>query len=86
MAFVFLFLLFTVSLIGNVYQRKELTRVSDNDLKYRYIKMMGGINAEELSNLEDMFHYNKDKELIREIRKKVEEHERNIDEEKATTF
>ena len=44
--------------------------------------MVGGINAEEFSNLEDMFHYNKDKELIREIRKKVEEHERNKDEEK----
>ncbi|MCW0483829.1 hypothetical protein [Gaoshiqia sediminis] len=85
-AFVFLFLLFTVSLIGNIYQRNKQTRVSDNDLKYRYIKMIGGINAEELSNLEDMFHYNKDKELIREIRKKVEEHERNKDEEKATTF
>ena len=85
-AFVFLFLLFTVSLIGNIYQRNKLTRVSDNDLKYRYIKMIGGINAEELSNLEDIFHYNKDKELIREIRKKVEEHERNKNEEKATTF
>ncbi|RIH64094.1 hypothetical protein D1164_16160 [Mariniphaga sediminis] len=56
MAFVFLFLLFTVSLIGNIYQRNELTRVSDNDLKYRYIKMVGGINAEELSKLEDIFH------------------------------
>ena len=60
---------------------------SVNYLKYWYIKMVGGINAEEFSNLEDMFHYNKDKELIREIIKKVEEHERNKDEEKkATTF
>ena len=75
MAFVFLFLLFTVSLIGNIYQRNELTRASDNDLKYRYIKMIGGINAEELSNLEDVFHFHKDKELIREIRKQVEEFE-----------
>lgn len=76
MAFVFLFLLFTVSLIGNIYQRNELTRASDNDLKYRYIKMIGGINAEELSNLEDVFHFHKDKELIREIREQVEEFER----------
>ncbi|MBN1987708.1 MAG: hypothetical protein JW761_15455, partial [Prolixibacteraceae bacterium] len=76
MAFVFLFLLFTVSLIGNIYQRNELTRVSDNDIKYRYIKMVGGINADELSKLEELFHINKDKELIREIRKQVEEFER----------
>lgn len=75
MAFVFLFLLFTVSLIGNIYQRNKLTRVSDNDLKYRYIKMIGGINAEELSKLEGIFHYDKDKELIMEIRKQVEEFE-----------
>jgi hypothetical protein len=75
MAFGFLFLLFTVSLIGNVFLRKELNRVSDNDIKYRYIKMVGGINAEELSRLEDLFYINKDKELIREIRKEVEEHE-----------
>lgn len=76
MAFVFLFLLFTVSLIGNIYHRKELTRVSDNDIKYRYIKMVGGIDAEELSKLEDIFLYDKDKELIREIRAEVKKFER----------
>ncbi|MCW0482276.1 hypothetical protein [Gaoshiqia sediminis] len=81
MAFVFLFLLFTVSLIGNIYQRNELTRMSDNDLKYRYIKMVGGINAEELSKLEDMFHINKDKELIREIRAEVKKFERDKQEQ-----
>ena len=75
MAFVFLFHLFTVSLIGNIYHRKKLTRVSDNDLKYRYIKMIGGIKAEELSKLEDTFYYDKDKELIKEIRKEVEKFE-----------
>lgn len=75
MAFVFLFLLFIVSLIGNIYHRKELTRVSDNDIKYRYIKMVGGINAEELSNLEDMFDFQRDDTLIKEIRKQVEEFE-----------
>ncbi len=48
--------------------------MSDNDIKYRYIKMVVGINAEELSRLEDLFHINKDKELIREIREQVEEH------------
>ncbi len=81
MAFVFLFLLFTVSLTGNVYHRKELNRVSDNDIKYRYIKMVGGINAEELSKLEDVFHYDKDKELIKEIRAEVKKFEREKQEQ-----
>lgn len=72
MAFVFLFLLSTVSLIGNIYQRNELTRASDNDLKYRYIKMIGGINAEELSKLEDIFHFHRNNTMIKEIQKQVE--------------
>ena len=76
MAFVFLFLLFTVSLIGNVYQRNELTRVSDNDHKYRYIKMVGGINAEELSKLEDVFNCN-DKKSTEKIRMRIEKYENN---------
>lgn len=81
MAFVFLFLLFAVSLIGNIHHRKELNRVSDNDIKYRYIKMVGEINAEELSNLEDIFLYDKDKELIREIRAEVKKFERDKQEQ-----
>ena len=77
MAFVFLFLLFSVSLIGNVYHRKEMKRMSDNDIKYRYIKMTGGIDANNLSKLEDVFLYRKDEKWIEEIRRKVDEHENN---------
>nr|MBD3622266.1 hypothetical protein [Sunxiuqinia sp.] len=51
MAFVFLFLLLSASLIGNIYHKNELARMSDSDIKYRYIQMMGGINAGELFKL-----------------------------------
>jgi len=74
MAFVFLLLLFLVLLTGNIYQRTELNRMSDNDIKYRYIKMIDGINSEDLSKLEDVFSC-KNKQLIEKIRKKAEEHE-----------
>ncbi len=60
---------------SEVKLRKELKCLSENDIKYRYIKMIGETNAEELSNLEDIFYDDKDKELIREIRKQVEKHE-----------
>ncbi|WP_372773598.1 hypothetical protein [Mangrovibacterium sp.] len=73
MAFVFLFLLFAVSLIGNVYQRIKIMLMGDNDIKYRYIKMVGGINAEELSKLEDMFHFHRNDTLIKEIQEQVKE-------------
>lgn len=46
--------------------------MNNNDIKYRYIKMVGGISFEEFSKLEDVFNY-KDKQLIEKIRKKVEE-------------
>jgi len=71
MAFVFLFLLFAVSLMGNIYHRKELKRMGDNDIKFRYIKMIGGINAEDLLRLDDIFQYHRNDTLIRKIRKKV---------------
>jgi hypothetical protein len=63
MAFVFLFLLFSVSLIGNIYHRKELKRMSDNDVKYRYIKLHQGISQQYLLELEDIFHHNRDEKL-----------------------
>jgi len=60
---------------SEVKLRKELKCLSEIDIKYRYIKTIGETNAEELSNLEDIFYDDKDKELIREIRKQVEKHE-----------
>jgi hypothetical protein len=76
MAFIFLFLLFSVSLIGNIYHRKELKRMGDSDIKYRYIKMVGEIDAKDLSKLEDVFQQHKEYSgLIKEIRQKVVDHE-----------
>jgi len=71
-------LMFSVSFIGNVYQIQEINRMNDNDIKYRYIKTTNGITAENLYKLENIFIYNRNKKLINEIRKEVDDYERKI--------
>jgi len=71
-------LMFSVSFIGNVYQIREINRMNDNDIKYRYIKTANGITPEDLYKLENVFNYNRDKKVIKEIRKEVEDYERKI--------
>ena len=73
-------LVILLSFGGNVWQLNRNSQLKDNDLKYRYIKSTNGISPENLNKLEDIFQYNRDKKLIREIRGKVEEYERRIKE------
>lgn len=73
-------LMFSVSFIGNIYQIGEINRMNDNDIKYRYIKTANGITPEDLYKLENIFNYNRDKKVIKEIRKEVEDYERKIKE------
>jgi len=71
-------LLILLSLGCNIWQLNRNSQLNDNDLKYRYIKSINEINPENLYKLEDIFQYNRDKKLIKEIRGNVEEYERNI--------
>ena len=73
-----LLLMFSVSFIGNVYQIREINRMNDNDIKYRYIKITYGITPENRYKLENIFNYNRDEEKIKVIRKEVEDYERKI--------
>jgi len=52
--------------------------MNDNDIKYRFIKSTNGITAGNLYKIENIFNYNRDKKLINEIRKKVEDYEKKI--------
>jgi len=70
--------LLLVSLFVNVQQVIVNSRMTDNDLKYRYIKSINGISPENLNKLEDIFHFNPDEKLIREIRQNVETWEKTI--------
>ena len=65
-------------LVGNAYQFKQNLNLSDNDLKYRFIKMYGGISSNELDTLEVVFHRDRDKTVIRNIRSEVEDFEYRI--------
>ena len=62
-------------LVGNAYQFKQNLNLSDNDLKYRFIKMYGGISGSELDTLEVVFHRDRDKTVIRNIRNEVKDFE-----------
>ena len=66
------------SFIGNIHQFEVNSRMTDNDLKYRYIKSTNGTNPTNLNMIEDIFYYQRDKNKIREIRQKVEEYERKL--------
>lgn len=62
-------------MVGNAWQFKRNMNLSDNDLKYRLIKMYGGISGNQLDTLEVIFHRDRDKTIIRNIRNEVEDFE-----------
>ena len=70
--------LLLASLFGNIHLLDVKTRMSDNDLKYRYIQSTNGINREGLIKLEDIFYFHRDKKKIRDIREKVGDYERKV--------
>lgn len=53
----------------------ENSRLKDNDLKFRYINSIHGIDSTGLQNVETIFHIRRDKELINSIHKNVKEYE-----------
>ena len=50
----------------------------DNDLKYRYLKMIGEATPERIAELEEIFELHRDNAKIREMKKDIEEYERTI--------
>lgn len=77
---VVLVVLLLASLFGNIRQSETNSRMTDNDLKYRYIKSINGINMETLNKLEDIFHYRRDQKQIKRIQDKVENWEKELNE------
>ncbi|MCG2647774.1 hypothetical protein JJE62_09995 [Alloprevotella tannerae] len=78
------------SLLGNFWQMRhwqmrQNSQLSDNDLKYRHIKMYGEANQEKLMGLETLFTYERDEEQIALIREQVETYERLVKEQAEKT-
>ena len=48
---------------------------SDNDLKYRYIKMKGEASPRQIGELENLFELNRDEDGIEQMREDVEAYE-----------
>lgn len=76
--FVVMSLLLNGSLLYNFQQHRKNKRLVDSDIKYRYIKAANGISQEELYKLENLFHYNRDKKIIKEIRQNVIDYEHKV--------
>ena len=68
---------------GNIWQLNRNSELKDNDLKYRYIKSINGITPENIYKLENIFQYNRDKKLIREVREKVSSYELKVNDTAA---
>lgn len=67
------------SVCYNVYQFSANSRLSNNDIKFRYIKAFGEITSENLLKLETIFEYDPDKQKQRSLRRMVEEHEQRVE-------
>lgn len=67
------------SMSCNIYQFSANSRLSDNDIKFRYIKAFGEITSENLLKLETIFEYKLDMQKQRSLRRMVEEHEQRVE-------
>ena len=67
------------SVCYSVYQFSANSRLSNNDIKFRYIKAFGEITSENQLKLETIFEYEPDKQKQRSLRRMVEEHEQRIE-------
>ncbi|MDU1905068.1 MAG: hypothetical protein E6772_09810, partial [Dysgonomonas sp.] len=71
--------LFLVTSLCLCYKLKEANnRLADNDIKYRYIKMYSKTDSIQISQLEDIFVYNRNEKIIDKIKSDVQEYEEAI--------
>ena len=80
-AIIFLSLGLFCSLFGNYSQYQENNRLTDNDLKYRFVKMKNGILPNEITRLENFFYYPDSAYVVNNIRKSVIDYEHRMQEQ-----
>lgn len=69
------------SLFGNYNQYQGNSRLADNDLKYRFVKMKNGILPDEITRLENFFYYPDSAYVVKNIRKSVINYEHRLQEQ-----
>lgn len=72
----FLSLVITLCLCYKLKQVNSL--LTDNDLKYRYVKAFNKTDTVSIYKLEDIFEYNRNIKAIIEIRQSVEQYEQDV--------
>lgn len=58
--------------------KAENEMYSDNDLKYRYIQMIGHATQEEMATMDTIFYFHRNNRKIKELRKQIEIFEENV--------
>lgn len=71
-------ILIIVSCFVHYQQRETISQLSDNDLKYRYIKAFNKSDSTSIYKLEDIFGYYRNPNKIREIRKITIQYEEDV--------
>lgn len=66
------------SIVSNISQYSDIKQMSDNDIKYRYIKSVGKATPGNILQLETIFEYEPDKQKQKTLRQRVEQHERTV--------
>ncbi len=74
-------LVILLSLGGNIWQLRNNNQLKDNDLKYRYVKMKGKPDSQDILRLETIFTYGRNRDSISFIREQVESYERLVKEQ-----
>jgi len=79
--FIVLFLMSIGFFVYNIIQYTENQKLQNNDIKYRCVKAMGGINKSKLYELEKIFNNLSSKERQEEIRQEVIDYEAKVQKE-----
>ena len=66
------------TLVLNYNQKQENNRLADNDFKYRFIKASNQVDSIKLSELENIFVYNRSEKAIKELKDRVISYEKAL--------
>jgi hypothetical protein len=71
----------STGLLVSLWVIRNQREFRDNNLKYRYVKMLHGATPSEIQRLETNFTYDRNLDSIRSIRRRVEVYERLVKEQ-----
>lgn len=76
--FLSMFVMIVALFVGIYSLRNQNATLSDNDLKFRYIQMIGHATAKDFEKLDALFYFDRNSKKIKILRKQVEMFEENV--------